>query len=100
MRQRWLPVALVALASCSAPAPLDPNDPDVTRALTVASRYADHFYGMTGCLSGGRFRYSTTAEGDTIVVAITPKQPHVDAIRLTVRKSDMTIARAQRVTAN
>lgn len=87
---RFAAVAVAALAS-SSQQPINPNDPQVAKALMTAQHYAIRFYRIHNCDTGMGFRYGVNNAGDLIVVDVKPVDQKVVALKIRIRRTDLKV---------
>jgi hypothetical protein len=96
--KRALLFAVLAAAACSQPQPTAPLGPQTRKALASAQLFARKI-GMAGnCLSPGpREHYSIKDAADAWVVEVEPPPRPGPVLRLTIRKDNFNVIRAQKI---
>jgi len=91
-------LALLAATACSQPQPSPSLNPETRKALASAQLFARKI-GMAGnCLSPGpREHYSIKDAADAWVVEVEPPPRPGPVLRLTIRKDNFKVIRAQKI---
>jgi hypothetical protein len=91
-------LALISAAACSQPQPSAPLGPETRKALASAQLFARKV-GMAGdCLTPGpREHYSIKDAADAWVVEVEPPPRPGPVLRLTIRKDNFKVIRAQKI---
>ena len=97
MRRAYL-LLVLASAACSQSQPSPPLGPETRKALASAQLFARKV-GMAGdCLTPGpREHYSIKDAADTWVVEVEPPPRPGPVLRLTIRKDNFKVIRAQKI---
>ena len=87
--------------SVSAARSLMPTDPKFAAAVEATTKYAARYYHLKPeqCGAAFGFRFGIQQQGDRLIVSMKPPKPRTDAIRVSLRRSDLTLIEAQHFTS-